>query len=69
MPSRRGFQLVQYDNPEFEKLLAEAAAATSLDEANSLYQQAEALLADGLPDRSALVLPDHCRRGRTGSPM
>jgi oligopeptide transport system substrate-binding protein len=34
-----------YDNPEFTKLTTEAAAAKSADEANALYQQAEALLA------------------------
>jgi oligopeptide transport system substrate-binding protein len=39
----------RYNNPEFEKLLAQAAAAPSLDEANSLYQQAEALLAKDFP--------------------
>jgi len=38
-----------YNNPEFEKLLAQAAEAPSLDEANSLYQQAEALLATDFP--------------------
>jgi len=39
----------EYDNPEFEQLLTQAAAAQSLDEANSLYQQAEALLARDFP--------------------
>ena len=39
----------RYDNPEFEKLLAQAAAAPSLDEANSLYQQAEGLLGKDFP--------------------
>jgi oligopeptide transport system substrate-binding protein len=39
----------RYNNPEFEKLLAQAAAAPSLDEANALYQQAEALLAKDFP--------------------
>jgi oligopeptide transport system substrate-binding protein len=34
-----------YDNPEFTKLTAQAAAAKTADEANGLYQQAEALLA------------------------
>ena len=38
-----------YDNPAFEKLLAEAAAAGSLDEANAKYQEAEALLVDDMP--------------------
>ena len=41
---------VDYDNPEFDaKLLAEAAAAPSLDEANALYQEAEAMLAEDFP--------------------
>jgi oligopeptide transport system substrate-binding protein len=39
----------RYNNPEFDKLLAQAAAAPSLDEANSLYQQAEALLGKDFP--------------------
>jgi oligopeptide transport system substrate-binding protein len=38
-----------YDNPEFTKLTTEAAAAKSADEANALYQQAEALLATDFP--------------------
>jgi oligopeptide transport system substrate-binding protein len=38
-----------YDNPEFTKLIAQAAAAKTNDEANALYQQAEALLARDLP--------------------
>ena len=37
-----------YDNPEFNQLTTQAAAAESLDEANSLYQQAEALLAEDM---------------------
>jgi oligopeptide transport system substrate-binding protein len=44
-----GSNWVLYNNPEFEKLLAQAAKAPSLDEANSLYQQAEALLAKDFP--------------------
>ena len=39
----------KYDNPEFTKLAAQAAAAKSSDEANALYQQAEALLAKDFP--------------------
>jgi oligopeptide transport system substrate-binding protein len=39
----------RYDNPEFEDLLAKAAAAPTTEEANSLYQQAEALLARDFP--------------------
>jgi oligopeptide transport system substrate-binding protein len=39
----------KYDNPEFEALLAKAAAAPTAEEANSLYQQAEALLATDFP--------------------
>jgi oligopeptide transport system substrate-binding protein len=38
-----------YDNPEFTRLTTEAAAAKSADEANALYQQAEALLAKDFP--------------------
>jgi oligopeptide transport system substrate-binding protein len=44
-----GSNWVLYDNPDFEKLLVQAAAAPSLDEANSLYQQAEALLEKDFP--------------------
>ena len=39
----------QYDNPEFTKLTSQAAAAKTPDEANALYQQAEALLAKDFP--------------------
>ena len=39
----------QYDNPEFAKLTTDAAAAKTADEANALYQQAEALLAEDMP--------------------
>ncbi len=38
-----------YDNPEFTRLTTEAAAAKTPDEANTLYQQAEALLAEDFP--------------------
>ncbi|WP_245634300.1 peptide ABC transporter substrate-binding protein [Janibacter corallicola] len=34
----------QYDNPEFEKLLKQAAAADDQEEANKLYQKAERVL-------------------------
>jgi len=44
-----GSNYSKYDNPEFEKLLTQAAAAKSLDEANTLYQQAEGLLAEDFP--------------------
>ena len=44
-----GSNYSKYDNPEFEKLLTQAAAAKSLDEANGLYQQAEGLLATDFP--------------------
>jgi oligopeptide transport system substrate-binding protein len=44
-----GSNYSKYNNPEFEKLLAQAAAAKSLDEANTLYQQAEAMLARDFP--------------------
>ena len=35
----------KYDNPKFDAKLAEAAAAKTTDEANTLYQEAEAMLA------------------------
>jgi oligopeptide transport system substrate-binding protein len=38
-----------YSNAEFDALLAQAASATTTDEANSLYQQAEAILFQDLP--------------------
>lgn len=38
-----------YSNPEFDKLLTEAAAATDSAEANKKYQEAEALLAKDFP--------------------
>ena len=38
-----------YSNPEFDKLLVEAAAATDPAEANAKYQEAEALLATDMP--------------------
>jgi oligopeptide transport system substrate-binding protein len=39
----------KYDNPEFNAKLTEAAAATNPDEANRLYQEAEAMLGRDLP--------------------
>ena len=39
----------QYDSPEFQKLLTDAAAAATPDEANTLYQQAEAKLGEDFP--------------------
>lgn len=39
----------KYDSPEFESLLSKAAAAGSPDEANALYQQAEAQLGKDFP--------------------
>jgi oligopeptide transport system substrate-binding protein len=39
----------EYDNPEFDKKLAEAAAADSGEAANALYQEAEAILAADFP--------------------
>ena len=38
-----------YSNPQFDSLLKQAAAATDLDSANALYQQAEALLGQDMP--------------------
>ena len=48
----------RYDNPKFDELNAQAAAATTTDEANALYQQAEALLAEDFPIGSAVVPED-----------
>ncbi|MDN5762283.1 MAG: ABC transporter substrate-binding protein [Microlunatus sp.] len=39
----------KYDNPDFDAKLAEAAAAKTPEEANTLYQEAEAMLAVDLP--------------------
>jgi oligopeptide transport system substrate-binding protein len=39
----------RYENPKFDELNAKAAAATNPDEANALYQQGEALLAEDFP--------------------
>jgi oligopeptide transport system substrate-binding protein len=39
----------QYDNPEFDAKLAEAAAAADPAQANTLYQEAEAMLGKDLP--------------------
>jgi oligopeptide transport system substrate-binding protein len=39
----------KYDSPTFQDLLTKAAAASSPDEANSLYQQAEAQLGTDFP--------------------
>ncbi|MCL2489209.1 MAG: ABC transporter substrate-binding protein [Propionibacteriaceae bacterium] len=38
-----------YSNPQFDSLLKQAAAATDASQANSLYQQAEAILGQDLP--------------------
>ena len=38
-----------YSNPDFDAKLQEAAAAPTLEEANTLYQEAEAMLAEDLP--------------------
>ena len=40
----------RYDNPDFDALLAKAASAPTPDEANSIYQQAETLLAEDFPN-------------------
>ena len=37
-----------FDNEDFERLTAEAAAAPSVEEANLLYQEAERLLAEDM---------------------
>jgi len=39
----------RYENPKFDELTGKAAAATNADEANALYQQAEALLGEDFP--------------------
>jgi oligopeptide transport system substrate-binding protein len=39
----------EYSNPEFDKLLNEAAAQTDAAQANAKYQQAEAILANDMP--------------------
>ena len=39
----------KYDSPKFQQLLTQAAAASTPDEANSLYQQAEAQLGTDFP--------------------
>ena len=38
-----------YSNPEFDQLLTEAAAAPSTEEANTIYQDAEAILVEDFP--------------------
>ena len=38
-----------YDNPKFDATLADAAAASTADESNALYQEAEAILAADFP--------------------
>jgi oligopeptide transport system substrate-binding protein len=50
-----------YDNPEFEQLLTEAAAADSLDEANAKYQEAEAILAEDM-----VSIPMYYAKGTIG---
>jgi oligopeptide transport system substrate-binding protein len=44
-----GSNYSKYDNPEFTTLTNKAASAKTADEANALYQQAEALLATDFP--------------------
>lgn len=39
----------QYNNPDFDAKLVEAASAETDDEANALYQEAEAMLGEDLP--------------------
>lgn len=38
-----------YSNPDFDQKLKDAAAADTLEKANTLYQEAEAMLKDGMP--------------------
>ena len=61
-----GSNYSEYNNPEFEKLLAQAAAAKTTDEANALYQQAEATACQGHAGRSVVVSQDHRRLLRQG---
>jgi len=44
-----GSNYSRYDNPDFEAKLRDAAAASSLDEGNELYQEAERMLAETYP--------------------
>lgn len=39
----------KYDNPAFQQKLTDAAAAPTADESNTLYQEAEAMLAEDFP--------------------
>jgi ABC-type oligopeptide transport system substrate-binding subunit len=44
-----GSNYTTYSNPEFDDLIAQGKAASSLDEAVSFYQQADDLLAADVP--------------------
>ncbi len=57
-----------YSNPAFDKLLADAAAATDPAEANAKYQEAEALLAADFPIHPHVVRQGHRSAGPTRSP-
>ena len=50
-----------YDNPTFQQLTKDAAAAETLDEANALYQQAEAELA-----KDMRIIPTWYSTGKVG---
>ena len=50
---------MDYSNPEFDKLLVEAAAATDPAGANAKYQEAEALLAKDMPVHPDVVHQVH----------
>ena len=52
---------MDYANPAFDKLLVEAAAATDPAQANTKYQEAEALLAQDFP-----VIPMWYNKTQTG---
>lgn len=39
----------QYDNPEFQKLLKDAAAADDAAKANEMYQEAERVMLEDMP--------------------
>ncbi len=55
----QGSNYSKYDNPEFEKLLTQAAAAKTLDEANALVPAGRGHAGGGLPDRAVVEQQDH----------
>ena len=55
---------LDYSNPEFDEADAEAAAAKTSDEANALYQEAEAMLGKDFPTLP-MWATQHPSAGRT----